>query len=298
MDNLLVPAPVVSVEWLRDNIYKPEIMILDGSWYMPASNRNGFQEYLEECLPKAQFFDFDKKIKALTTTLPHMLPSVDNFCQEVKKLGIKTGQALIVYDGAGLFSAARVWWMFKVMGYDNVAILDGGLPAWKRAAYPVEKGSDQRSLSSADTFVATLKADWLADWQYVFTHLYSPKCQILDARSKGRFLGLEPEPREGLPSGHMPRAKNLPFTELLDDEGYLLPKETLARIFSLLLTPEKELVVSCGSGVTSAILALVAFWLGYPKIRLYDGSWTEWAEKKESPIQSIDKKDSKNKIPI
>lgn len=287
MNTIVVPAPVVRVEWLKANISKSEVVVLDGSWYMPATKRDGFQEYLEECLPKALFFDFDRKIKAHNTVLPHMLPSADYFSQEVRKLGIQQGQAIIVYDGAGLFSAARVWWMFKVMGHDNVAILDGGLPAWKRASLPLEQGKNQSLAPLESSFTATLKPEWLADWQYLLTNLNSSRCQIVDARSQGRFSGYEPEPREGLPSGHMPGAKNLPFTELLSDTGEFLPKDRLASIFSSVLQQDQELVVSCGSGVTSAILALVAFWLGYPKTRLYDGSWTEWAENDASPIHLL-----------
>ena len=266
---------LVDANWLAENINQPDIVILDSSWHMPQENRDGAAEWLEERIPGSQFFDFDRRICAKDAELPHMMPDVETFNDEVRRLGVKQDSRIVVYDVLGVFSAARAWWMFRAMGHDNVTLLNGGLPAWKRAGQATASGEEV--LPEAGDFSGVLQAHWVADAGQVQAALADPEHAVLDARSGERFAGVASEPRAGLRGGHMPGALSLPTTDLHDTQGALQSPAELKEAFADLgLQQDQSLTFSCGSGVTACVVALAAELSGYNKLSVYDGSWTEW----------------------
>ncbi len=270
-------APLVDVEWLVANINQPDIVVLDSSWHMPHKNRDGAAEFLEERIPGSQFFDFDRRICDKEAALPHMLPDVATFNAEVQRLGVNQDSRIVVYDTMGVFSVARAWWMFRAMGHDNVALLNGGLPAWKRAGQMTESG--EPTLPEAGNFTGTLQAHWVSDVAQVQAALADPAQAVLDARSGERYAGVVAEPRPGLRGGHMPGALSLPTVELHDAQQCLQSPAELKMVFADLgLQQDQQLVFSCGSGVTACVLALGAELAGYTNLSVYDGSWTEWGD--------------------
>jgi len=282
MTNAKITSPLVSVQWLADHLDAENLVILDASMkpVVPVDNNDSQEE--SSCIRGARRFDFDNDIRDKNTDLPHMMPSAEFFTGEMQKLGINKDSAIVVYDDVGVYSSPRAWWMFRAMGHAQVAVLDGGLPAWKKAGYPCEAQAANTSPHRGN-FVGKLQADFFCDSAQVLEALSDPSFAVLDARSEGRFKGLEPEPRVGLRSGHMPNALNLPFANTVQD-GFMLPATKLNSVFSKLVNIEQKLIFSCGSGVTACITALAAELAGYSNITVYDGSWSEWGLPGNLPV--------------
>ena len=273
---------LVSTDWLFDHLDDDDVSIVDGSWYLPAMGRDGRDEYDAAHIPGAVFFDIDEVVRE-GSALPHTLATPDEFARHAGKLGINSSDTIVVYDGAGLFSAPRVWWNFRQMGAAKAVILDGGLPKWVEDRLPVESGSapiypalyDHRGASAAAVSFDEMAA-----------HVHAGDVQIVDARPAGRFTGEEPEPRAGMRSGHMPGAKSLPASSLIRD-GHLRSLPGLQAAFDTAgVDISKPVVTTCGSGVTAATLALALESLNAPSVQIYDGSWSEWGGREDTPIET------------
>jgi thiosulfate/3-mercaptopyruvate sulfurtransferase len=271
---------LVSTQWLEDHLKAPDIVVVDGSFYLATMKRNAREEYLAAHIPGAVFFDIDA-ISDHTNPLPHMLPSAEGFSSAMRALGIGDGETIVIYDGLGLYGAPRVWWTFRAFGAREVFILDGGLPKWKAESRPIESGEVKRMPRH---FTARLDHSAVADVADVQKALASGSAQVVDARATERFRGEAPEPRAGLRSGHMPGALNVPYTTLLE-EGRLRPREELAAAFAAGgVDTAKPVITSCGSGVTAAILTFALDALGKERSSVYDGSWTEWGGRDDLPV--------------
>jgi thiosulfate/3-mercaptopyruvate sulfurtransferase len=273
---------VVSTDWLEAHLRSPDIAIVDASWHLPSTGRNARAEFAEARIPDAQFFDIDDLSDA-ESSLPHMLPSPEKFSSRMRKLGIGDGKRVICYDQSGLFSAARAWWMFKVFGHDDVAILDGGFPKWKGEGRIVEDGPPLKPQERH--FTARVQSMMVRDMAEVSQALAAGTAQIADARSPARFRGEEAEPRPGVRAGHMPGASNVHYATLLNADGTLKPPAEIARIFAAAgIDLSRPIITSCGSGITAAILSLALSQAGIRQHALYDGSWTEWGGNPESKV--------------
>ncbi|KAM0893115.1 hypothetical protein ACQ4PT_025316 [Festuca glaucescens] len=298
--------PVVSAQWLQQHLGQPDIKVLDASWYMPQESRDPWQEYQVAHIPGALFFDIDG-IADQTTDLPHMLPSEEAFAAAVSALGIKNTDKVIVYDGKGFFSAPRVWWMFRVLGHNEVWILDGGLPQWRasgfnlgsncpddlvlksKAANSAVETAYNGELANAATFQTQFQPQlfWTLEKQ-VKKNIAAQAHQVVDARSKGRFDGIAPEPREGVRSGHIPGTKCVPFLEMFDGAPMLLPADELAKKFEEAgISLDHPIAVTCGSGVTACIVALGLYRIGKHDVPVYDGSWTEWEAQPDNDYPKV-----------
>lgn len=274
-------SPLVSADWLHQRLDAPDLVVLDGSWYLPAAGRDPEAEYLAAHIPRAVRFDIDR-MSDETSALPHMLPRPEVFASRMRALGVGDGQQIVVYDGMGLFSAPRVWWMLRTFGVGDALVLDGGLPAWIAAGYPLEDGAP--GPRERRHFSARLDHGAVADAGDVARALAGGTTQVVDARSAPRFRGEEAEPRPGVRPGHMPGARNLHYASLLRD-GHMKRPDELRAIFSEAgVDPERPVLTTCGSGVTAAIIALALETLGHPARSLYDGSWSEWGADPSRPV--------------
>ncbi len=279
------PKTLVSTEWLAKHLKDPDLRILDGSMYMPADDRDCKAEYNAAHIPGARFFDIDE-ISDARSDLPHMAPPVEKFMSRMRAMGVGDGHQVVVYDSAGLFSSARVWWLFKLMGQENVAVLDGGLPKWLAEGRETE---DMAPIPRDRHMMVRLKNQLVRDVTQVAhaSKLGSP--QIVDARSAPRFRGEAPEPREGLRSGHIPKSRNVPYDALLNDNNTLKSPDETRQIFEAAgVDLDKPVITSCGSGVTAAILSLALERMGHSDWSLYDGSWAEWGKFPTVPVATGD----------
>jgi thiosulfate/3-mercaptopyruvate sulfurtransferase len=271
---------LVSPQWLHDRLGQPGVRIVDGSWYLPAQNRNGKAEYAAAHTEGAVFFDIDA-IADTSSGLPHMLLSPADFAEVAGSMGIAETDTIVVHDGAGLFSAARVWWNFRVMGAENVFILDGGLPAWTAAGFPVTNAPTRHA---SKTFTPRFNTSAVKSKSDVTAAIKSKSAQIIDARPAARFAGDAPEPRPGLRAGHMPGALSVPFQEIVQD-GMLKDLNGLQALFA-----EKgvdfsgPVIATCGSGVSAALVNLALTSLNAPDHAVYDGSWAEWGLPGDTPV--------------
>jgi thiosulfate/3-mercaptopyruvate sulfurtransferase len=273
--------PVVSCAWLAERLEAPDTRVVDATWFMPNDPRNAKTLYAERRIPGAVFFDIDD-IADHDTDLPHMLPRPEVFASRVRKLGIGDGSRVVVYDNQGIFTGPRVWWMFRVMGHDDVFILDGGFPAWERGGFPIEDGPPQTPRERH--FTARMRTDLVRDIEDVRKRI-NAGAPILDARPAPRFRAEAPEPRAGLRGGHMPGALNVPFATLINENGELRPSAELEAVFKAAnVDTNQSAVCSCGSGVTAAVIALALARLGKWDAAVYDGSWTEWGGREDTPI--------------
>jgi thiosulfate/3-mercaptopyruvate sulfurtransferase len=267
-------SDIVSTEWLEAHLGSPDIAILDASWHLPTAGRDAKKEFTAAHIPGAQFFDIDDLSDA-TSPLPHMLPPPEKFSSRMRRMGVGDGKRIIAYDSVGLFSAARCWWMFKVFGHEDVAVLDGGLKKWLAEGRPVEDGPALKPQERH--FTPRVRAMMVRDMKQVATALKTGSAQVADARSGTRFRGEEVEPRPGIRAGHMPGARNVHYASLLNPDGTLKSPGEITAVFQAagidLSTP---VVTSCGSGITAAILSLGLTLIGAKDHALYDGSWTEW----------------------
>ncbi len=275
---------LVSAEWLSTNIHDPQICVIDATFHMPHTNRNAADEFTHEHLPGAVFFDIDK-VADHTSTLPHMLPSGEEFGSAVATLGMTNDTLAVVYDTHGLMSAARLWWMFRIFGHDRVTVLDGGLPAWKRLPGPLAQGPSTPKPSHRP-FVTHFRPELVRTQTLVANAIDDPQTAIIDARGSARFSGQAPEPRAGVRSGHIPGSISLPYTELLNERGELLCTDELTQRFAQAgISAKREIIASCGSGVTACVLALGLAQTGRWDVAVYDGSWSEWGADPAAPIE-------------
>lgn len=276
-------SPLVSTKWLADHLDAPDVRVVDASWHMPAAGRNAFEEYKSAHIPGAVFFDIDA-VSDQESDLPHMLPSPTMFSSRVRKMGLGSGNKIVVYDTEGLFSAARVWWMFRAMGHQDVAVLDGGFPKWRNDGYPVE---DLPPVPRERHFIARFNSSVVRDKAQVLKASQSGGEQIIDARGPGRFKGEEPEPREGMRSGHIPGAMNVPFPTLLNEDKTMKSPDELRALFEGAgLNYDAPAVTSCGSGVTACMLTLALELTGKKDVAVYDGSWAEWGSSTDVPVET------------
>jgi thiosulfate/3-mercaptopyruvate sulfurtransferase len=275
--------PLVSTEWLESRLGTPGLRVVDGSWYLPASGRDPADEYAAGHIPGAVFFDLDATSDP-ASPLPHMLPPADGFATRMGLLGLNQSDDIVVYDGSGVnLSAPRVWWTFRTFGHPCVAVLDGGIQKWRREGRLLEGGIVRLP---PGRFTASLDPEAIRDLAAIRGNLGTGAEQVVDLRSRGRFIGVEPEPRPGVRGGHIPGSRNLPFTELVGPDGTMLPVEELRRTIEAAgIDLARPIVATCGSGTSACSLVLALELLGRPAT-VYDGGWTEWGGRTDTPIDA------------
>ena len=271
---------LVSTDWLASQVKSDSLAIVDGSWYLPTTKRDGLREYLAGHIPGAVYFDIDE-ISDHSSPLPHMLPPPHAFELHMTRLGIANDMRIVVYDGLGLYSAPRVWWTLRVFGVKNVFILEGGLPKWRAEGRPIEK---DMPLIIPSHFKANFNADLVADFEKVERALAERSAQVVDSRPAERFRGEAPEPREGVRSGHMPGSLSIPYSDLVEGGTLAPPEKIQAAIAKSGVDLSKPVITSCGSGVSAALLWLALDSIGKEPAALYDGSWTDWGSRESAPV--------------
>lgn len=271
----------VSTEWLAANLSNPDVIVLDGSWHLPAANRDPKAEYLAGHIPGAVFFDIDA-ISDKTNPLPHMLPSPAEFEKLVGALGIADDKTIVVYDEVGFQTAPRVWWMLTTMGARDVRVLVGGGPKWRAEGRPLEAGETRRAPA---TFKASFHPERVVDFDTLRGHVSAGSRQVADARGASRFSGADAEPRVGLRAGHMPGAINVPVSSLNSNGIVKSPDELRALFADAGLDLTQPIITSCGSGITACALSMALQTAGAKSVAVYDGSWTEWGSRPEAPVE-------------
>ncbi len=279
------PDALVSTEWLQAHLGAPDVRVVDASWYLPSQNRDARHEYDDEHIPGAVFFDVEE-ISDTASPLPHMLPPPEKFASRVRKLGLGNGNRIVIYDGTGFASAAaRVWWMFRYFGHRDVSVLDGGLPKWLREQRPVE---DLPPMPRDRHFIPHVNSMLLRSLDDMRANLDSRRDLVLDARGANRFKGIDAEPRPTRHLGHIPGSLNVPFGDLIDERTRCMrPAEELAARFAQAgVQPGRWVAATCGSGVTACVLALGLHLIGHEECAVYDGSWSDWGNRDDVPVEA------------
>lgn len=294
LQKTLIP-PVVSCEWLNENIQRANIQIVDASWHMPAAKRNGSKEFSEQRIPGATFFDLDA-VSDQNSSLPHMMPPADEFSVHMSQIGLNRHDVIVVYDTIGCFSAPRAWYMFKATGALNVAVLDGGLPMWRKHGFEIERGQMTGAYRKPrSNYEGRLEKSSFADLDQVRMAIQDDEILVVDARGKPRFDGTAPDPRAsiGVRAGHMPNSYNVPYNAILnEDQTFKSPKEIRTVFSTAGVDLEKPIITTCGSGVTACILSLgmhlvhVAEGSEGHRLQVYDGSWSEWGGHSSTPVET------------
>lgn len=277
------PKTLVSTEWLAAHLKDPDLRVIDGSWYLPSMERNARAEYDAAHIPGARFFDIDE-ISDHRSDLPHMAPPSEKFMSRMRAMGVGDGHQVVIYDGAGIMSAPRVWWLFRLMGQENVAVLDGGFPKWQAEGRAIE---DLPPMVRDRHMTVRVQNHLVRDVTQVSSASKLGDTEIVDARSAGRFAGTEAEPRAGLRAGHIPGSLNLPYQKLMNPDGTMRDAQGLQAAFTKAKVDlAKPVITTCGSGVTACILALAMERLGKHDWSVYDGSWAEWGASPTVPIET------------
>jgi len=273
--------PLVTTAWLAQHLTDPDVQVVDATWYMPTEGKQGRHTFEAGHIPGAVFFDIDE-IADRDTDLPHMLPSPEAFAQAAGELGLRRDETVVVYDAQGMFSAPRVWWTLRTMGFSKVFVLDGGLPKWQADGHAVTDGP---GAPSGTLLEPQFRPELVRDLAAVRADLESHAEQLVDARGAARFRGEAPEPRAGLRGGHMPGARNVPFGDVVNADGTLMSADEIRRAFEAAgVDLARPIVTSCGSGVSASVLALALARLGREDAAVYDGSWTEWGGRPDTPV--------------
>lgn len=279
------PKTLVSTDWLAAHLKDPDLRVLDASWYLPDDGRDPRGEYDAAHIPGARFFDIDE-ISDARSDLPHMAPPAEKFMSRMRSLGVGDGHQIVVYDGAGLLSAARVWWLFRLMGHKDVAVLDGGFPKWQAEG---RKTEDMPPIVKDRHLTVRFQNHLVRDVTQVSQASKLGSTQIVDARAAARFRGDAPEPREGLRAGHIPGSRSVPFTALLNDDKTMKSPDAIRAVFEAAgVDTDKPVITTCGSGITAAVLALGLERIGNDSWSLYDGSWAEWGMFPTVPVATGD----------
>ncbi|MEI9993764.1 MAG: 3-mercaptopyruvate sulfurtransferase [Rhizomicrobium sp.] len=275
-------SPLVSTDWLASRINAPDVRVIDASWYLPHLDRDPRAEYAAAHIPRALFFDIDD-LSDDKSELPHMLAPAPKFASRMRKLGLGDGNMIVVYDSAGVYSSPRAWWMLRAMGHNDVVVLDGGLPKWRREGRPLE---DMSAQPFARHFTARPNNALVRDFRQMNANLQAKAAQVIDARGIPRFKAIEPEPRPGVRGGHIPGSLNVPYTELTAEDGTLKTPEELRAVFAAhRVDLAKPSITTCGSGITAAIVMLAMAVAGAGDVALYDGSWAEWGAS-DAPVET------------
>jgi thiosulfate/3-mercaptopyruvate sulfurtransferase len=277
------PSALIDTATFAAQLGTPGLKVVDATWFLPTVPRDAKREYAEAHIPGAVYFDIDE-VADDASALPHMLPDPVKFSSRARRLGLGDGTRIVVYDGNNYSASARVWWTFRVFGHPDVAVLDGGLAKWRAEGRPL---TDEPAIPREAHFTARQNNLLVRELEQMRANLLSRREQVLDARSRGRFAGTEPEPRQGLRGGHIPGSLSLPHLELLAADGTLRPANELRRRFAAAgVDLDRPIVTTCGSGVTASTLALALYQLGREDVAVYDGSWSEWGARGDTPVET------------
>jgi thiosulfate/3-mercaptopyruvate sulfurtransferase len=278
----MTESALVSTDWLGERLDAPDVKVADATWFLPTMRRDAKQEYRAAHIPGAVYFDIDD-IADTGSPLPHMLPDAAKFASRVRRLGLGDGVRVVLYDNNRYSASARAWWMFRVFGHADVVVLDGGLGKWRAEGRTVD---DAVVTPKERHFTARQNHLLVRDLEQMRANLVSRRELVIDARSAGRFAGTEPEPRAGLRGGHIPGSVCLPFPDVIRSDGTLAPADELRRRFAAVGMDGRPIATTCGSGVTAGTLALALYEIGVPEVAIYDGSWTEWGGRTDTPVET------------